>query len=92
MVREYTSRMIDLNDQGYFDKDQLILDLLNWMPEGDVKQFVRAYDFIGFEDLGFISSNSEIEEDEELDELAEAHAEFLEADIYGDNALEEDFA
>lgn len=63
MVREFTSRMIDLNDEGMFDKDQLILDLLNWMPEGDVKQFVRAYDFFGFEDLGFVSSLSETEDD-----------------------------
>ena len=75
MVREFTSRMIDLNDEGYFDKDLLIRDLLNWMPEGDVKQFVRVYDFIGFEDLGFRSSLSETEDD-----------------IYGDNALEEEFA
>ena len=75
MVREFTSRMIDLNDEGYFDKDLLIRDLLNWMTEGDVKQFVRASDFIGFEDLGFISSLSETEDD-----------------IYGDNALDEEFA
>jgi hypothetical protein len=87
MVREFTSRMIDLNDEGYFDKDQLIRDLLSWMPEGDVKQFVRAYDFIGFEDLGFVSSMSE------EDELADLHAELLsEDDIYGDNATDFDFA
>ena len=85
MVREFTSRMIDLNDEGYFDKDLLIRDLLNWMSEGDVKQFVRASDFIGFEDLGFISSMSE------EDDLADLHAELLtEDDIYGDNALEEE--
>jgi len=71
MVREFTSRMIDLNDEGYFDKDLLIRDLLNWMSEGDVKQFVRASDFIGFEDLGFISSMSE------EDDLADLHAELL---------------
>ena len=85
MVREFTSRMIDLNDEGYFDKDLLIRDLLNWMSEGDVKQFVRASDFIGFEDLGFISSMSE------EDDLADLYAELLtEDDIYGDNALEEE--
>ena len=85
MVREFTSRMIDLNDEGYFDKDLLIRDLLSWMSEGDVKQFVRASDFIGFEDLGFISSMSE------EDDLADLHADMLtEDDIYGDNALEEE--
>ena len=89
MAREFTSRMIDLNDQGYFDKDLLIRDLLSWMPEGDVKQFVRAYDFIGFEDLGFISSNSEVEEEEDYEYYNRLESE---RDAYGDNALDEEFA
>ena len=71
MSREFTSRMMDLSEMGSFDKDQLIFDLLNWMPEKDVKQFVCAYDFTGFEDLGFISSMSE------EDELADIHTEML---------------
>jgi hypothetical protein len=81
MVREYTSRMIDLNDEGYFDKDQLIRDLLNWMPEG-------AYDFIGFEDLGFVSSMSPEQEEEDYEYYNRLEAE---RDAYGDNALEEEF-
>jgi hypothetical protein len=89
MVREFTSRMIDLNDEGYFDKDQLIRDLLSWMPEGDVKQFVRAYDFIGFEDLGFVSSMSPEQEEEDYEYYNRLEAE---RDIYGDNALDEEFA
>ena len=87
MVREFTSRMIDLNDEGYFDKDQLIRDLLNWMPEGDVKQFVRASDFIGFEDLGFVSSMSLEQEEEDYEYYNRLESE---RDAYGDNALEEE--
>ena len=87
MVREFTSRMIDLNDEGYFDKDQLIRDLLNWMPEGDVKQFVRVYDFIGFEDLGFVSSMSLEQEEEDYEYYNRLESE---RDAYGDNALEEE--
>lgn len=71
MSRKFTFRMMELSEMGSFDKDQLIFDLLNWMPEKDVKQFVRAYDFTGFEDLGFVSSISE------EDELADIHAEML---------------
>jgi hypothetical protein len=35
-------------EQGAFDKDTLIKDLLGWMSEDEVKEFARANDiFIG---------------------------------------------
>ena len=86
MAREFTSRMLELLDEGMFNKDDLIHDLLNYLSENEVKDFVRRSDFIGFEDLGFRSSWSD-EEDYEYYNRLEA-----ERDVYGDNATESDFA
>ena len=71
MSREFTVRMLELNDDGMFDKDALIQDLLNFLTEYEVKQFVESSDFIGFEDLGFSSSTSEEEDDGQPDEAQE---------------------
>lgn len=70
MTRGYTKRMLELLEEGSFNKNVLIRDLLNFLSESEVEEFVRHSEFIGFEDLGFDP----------------------EADIYGDNALEEEFA
>lgn len=88
MVREFTIRMVELNDQQMFDKDMLIRDLLTWMSEGDVRQFVRAYDFMGFEDLGFVSSMSPEQEEEDYEYYNRLESE---RDMYGDNATEFDY-
>ena len=84
MARDFSRRMMELNEEGMFNKDYLIQDLLEYLSEDEVRDFVRRMDFIGFEDLGFKSSWSE--EDEKDNDDAEP-----EADVYGDNALEEDF-
>jgi len=39
MAREYTKKILNMNDEGLFDKDLLILDLLNRMSEADVQKF-----------------------------------------------------
>lgn len=44
--RPVTSKMLDLVEQGVFDKDNLIRDLLNWLSEAEVKQFARANDLL----------------------------------------------
>lgn len=44
MAREYTNKILEMLDEGMFDKDMLIRDLLSWMSENDVKQFYYAYD------------------------------------------------
>ena len=41
-AREYTVRLMEAVDDGMVDKDQLIRDLVNWMSEQDVKEFVEA--------------------------------------------------
>ena len=73
MAREYTKRMMELTEEGIFDKDILIQDLLGFLSEDDVEEFVRRNDFFGFEDLGFRSS-SENDEDRWQEETREASA------------------
>ena len=43
MARKYTNLILEMNDDGFFDKDQLIQDLLSWMSEADVKAFYERY-------------------------------------------------
>ena len=76
MSREFTKRMMELVEEEMFDKDILIQDLLSFLSENDVENFVRRNDFFGFEDLGFRSSWSESENDEDRwqEETREASA------------------
>jgi hypothetical protein len=68
MAREFTRRLLELKDEGYFDKDHLIQDLLGYLSEDVDKDFVRRNDFFGFEDLGFTSSWLEKDDDNALEE------------------------
>ena len=43
MARKYTNLILEMNDDGFFDKDQLIQDLLSWMDEDEVKAFYERY-------------------------------------------------
>ena len=43
MVREYTKKIIQMVDEGLWDRDELIRDLLNYMSESDVKDFYESY-------------------------------------------------
>jgi hypothetical protein len=45
MVREYTNKIIEMVDEGLLDRDELIRDLLNWLPEDDVEDFYNSFDF-----------------------------------------------
>lgn len=56
--RAYTCAVLEAVDEGILDKDTLIQDLLGFLSEADVEQFVRANDLL--EAVG-------IEEDEEDD-------------------------
>ena len=38
-ARAYTCALLELVDEGFLDKDQLIQDLLGWMSEDDVQSF-----------------------------------------------------
>lgn len=44
MAREYTNKILEMLDEGIFDKNVLIRDLLSWMSENDVKAFYLAHD------------------------------------------------
>lgn len=44
--RKYTSAVLDAVDEGMLNKDALIQDLLGWMSEDDVKEFVRRNDLM----------------------------------------------
>lgn len=44
--RRYTCELLDLVEQDMVDKDNLIRDLLGWMSESDVAEFVRRNDLM----------------------------------------------
>lgn len=45
MSREYTRKMIEMVDEG-LDKDKLIINLLKWLSEDDVMEFMKANEYI----------------------------------------------
>lgn len=51
MAREYSNRLYELYEDGMFNTDQLVLSMIMWMSERDVKEFVQANQFFGFSDL-----------------------------------------
>lgn len=44
-VREYTNKLLDMVDEGIVDKDILIRELLNYMSEDEVKDFVITNEY-----------------------------------------------
>ena len=38
-MRKYTGKILEMVDEGIVDHHMLIIDLLNWMSESDVKEF-----------------------------------------------------
>ena len=44
MAREYTNKILDMLEEGMFDKNMLIRDLLSWTSEDSVKAFYYAYE------------------------------------------------
>jgi len=38
-AREYTNRILELDEDGLLDRDWLIFSLLNWMSEQEVRSF-----------------------------------------------------
>jgi len=70
-MRKYTNAVLDAVSEGMFDKDQLISDLLGWMSEDDVKEFVQRNDLMPW---------LEDEEDEEDDGQPDEHTEWMDFD------------
>ena len=71
MVREYSNRLYDLFEDGVFNTDQLVLSLIMWMTERDVKEYVIANQYFGFSDL---PDGPQDPYEEELDDDAEVPA------------------
>jgi len=44
-TRKYTNELLDMNDQGLINKDDLIRNLLGWLSESDVKEFGEANEY-----------------------------------------------
>lgn len=47
MTRKYTKKILELMHEGVLNKEYLIRDLLNWLPEEEVQAFFEkriAYD------------------------------------------------
>ena len=44
--RPVTSELLDNLEQGMYDKDRMIQDLLGWMSESEVERFARANEYI----------------------------------------------
>ena len=44
-TRRYTNYLLELVDDGMINKDCLIRDLLVWMSESDVSEFVRTSEY-----------------------------------------------
>ena len=70
--REYTCAVLDAVEQGVLDKDTLIADLLGFLSEAEVEQFVRANDLleaVGMED----EDEEDYDYDGQPDEAQEGH-------------------
>jgi|688.fasta_scaffold35191_14 hypothetical protein len=44
--RVFSHALLSAVEQGLFDKDNLINDLVGWMSEADVEEFVRKNDLL----------------------------------------------
>ena len=42
-AREYTCKILEMNEEGLTDKDSLIRDLLLWLSESEVEDFYNQY-------------------------------------------------
>lgn len=44
--RPVTSELLDNLEQGMYDKDAMIRDLLGWMSEAEVERFARTNEYL----------------------------------------------
>ena len=44
--RPVTSELLDNLEQGMYDKDRMIQDLLGWMSESEVERFALANEYL----------------------------------------------
>ena len=60
-VREFTNAVIEAKDEGILDRDELIRDLLNYLSDSEVRNFLSQYYCEFFGEL----AEDEIWEDED---------------------------
>ena len=49
-ARKVSKEFLELVDQGIFDKDALIVNLVNWLSEDELKEFVEANEYMFLDD------------------------------------------
>ena len=47
--RPYTTRLLEMVEEGLIDKDSLINDLLGYLSESEVRHFCRSNDYIAYD-------------------------------------------
>ena len=57
--RKYTKKILDMVDEGIINKDNLINEFLNWMPENDAQRFFEDCDYI-FIDKSELDDNPDL--------------------------------
>ena len=49
-VRKYTNQLLEMSEQGLINKDDLIRNLLSYMSESDVQDFVECNEYVEVDD------------------------------------------
>lgn len=48
-MNKYRNKILELFDEGLVGKDELFLNLLNWLSESDAKEFWNQLEFYDFD-------------------------------------------
>lgn len=67
-VREYTNRIISLIDEGVIDHETVLLEVLRWMSESEVREFalnnLYISNFIEEEEYECLNCGASVDEDQ----------------------------
>jgi hypothetical protein len=63
--RPVTCELLDNVEQGVYDKDRMIADLLGWMSEADVAEFARRNEYL----IESEEDEDEVDPDDTLDDF-----------------------
>lgn len=50
MTREYTTKLLDMIEEGLLDRDAVISAFCNYMSEADVQDMMECNDFVEIEE------------------------------------------
>ena len=71
MTREFTTKLLDMIDDGLLDKDTVIMACVKYMSEDDVRDMMFANDFV--EDTDDWDEDEDEDEEPDVDEAQELH-------------------